>query len=102
MGSARGCATPLAISDGPIARNTSVFGSEPLMMKPPMRTFSSVPTLTLVDRLVKWAAGICGVAVGPGMGVAVGVETGVAVAVAVGVGLSDAVGVALMAGSGVP
>ena len=69
--------TPIALSEGPVARKISVFACVPLMINPPMRTFCPVPTLIRVEIFTRWLGLLPGVDVGVAVGVAVGVGVGV-------------------------
>src|SRR4051794_3171801 len=104
---------PLTVSDGPMARAMTSFGSVPVTMNPPIRTSSPVPTFERVEILPTCTSknGVGeGVGVGDGVavgdGVSVGVGVGVADGVGVGVGLTVGdgvgVGVGVGVGSGVP
>src|SRR5437762_4432611 len=82
-GSSRTFCTPAAPSEGPKARTIRFLDSLPLMMHPPMRTFSARPTRIRVEMFAKWDVRVAGpgvavgVAVGDGVGVAVGDGAGV-------------------------
>src|SRR5678816_4341452 len=95
VGSASGFGTPKLDKDGPIPRTSTVLGSLPVMMKPPIPTWSPVSTSIRVDRLSACAAPGVAVGVSVGVGVGVGVTTPT---VAVAVGVNVAVGVALTVG----
>ena len=89
--------------DGPIPRTSTVLGSLPVTMNPPMPTWSPVRINIRVERLSACAAaGALGV--GVGVGLMTGVPVDVAVAVGVGVGAGDPVdvAVAVAVGVGVP
>ena len=49
VGSCNAPGTPNAVSEGPIARRITLFGSVPLMIKPPMPTLSAVCTSRRVE-----------------------------------------------------
>ena len=91
VGSARKLVMPNAPSEGPMARTAILFGAEPVMMVPPIRMSSPVPTCIRVEIFNASAAE--GVAVGVGDGLNVGVGVGVAVMTGVGVGDGGGVGV---------
>src|SRR5664279_1488624 len=97
-GSASGLGMP-GLKDGPMARMSTCIGAVPVMMNPPMPTFSPVPTRIRVERL-RACAGRIGVGVGviPGVGVETGVPVGVAVGAGVEVGVTTGVGVGVGVG----
>src|SRR5215218_7807652 len=84
-GLASGFRMPNAPNEGPRPRINTFLGTEPLMMRPAIRTLSAVPTCMRVEMLPS----VAGVAFGFGVGVAVGFGVGVAVGIAVGVGVGD-------------
>src|SRR2546423_2734729 len=86
-GSGNGFGMPKRVRDGPIARMITCFGTVPVMMKPPMPTWSPVKTWRRVERF-----NAC--EVGGTVAVAVAVAVGVAVAVAVAVGVAGGGGLA--------
>ena len=89
--------TPADASDGPSARTSTLFGSLPVMMRPPIKTLSPVCTFARVETLTKVAG------TGVGSGVGVGVEAGgggVGVGVVVGAGVGVAVGCGVGVGVG--
>src|SRR4051812_12857063 len=72
---------PKRVSEGPMARTITCLGALPVMMKPPIPTWSPVRTCNRVERLT-----------GCEGGVAVAVAVAAAVAVGVGLGVGDGVG----------
>src|SRR5437763_7718518 len=93
---------PNWVREGPTARRSTRLGALPVMMNPPMPTFSPVRTRIRVERLRACVAGAgLGLAVGTGVMVAVGVTPGVGVATGVGVGAAVGVGVTPGVGVGV-
>src|SRR5215212_4886809 len=72
---------------GPIARTITCFGPLPVIMNPPMPTWSPVRTCSRVERFTGCEAGvIVGVAVGVAVAVAVGVDVGLVEGVGSGSG----------------
>src|SRR5438105_15963183 len=100
IGLASASAIPEAASEGPIARMMTFFGSEPVMMNPPIKTLSPPSTRRRVEMLSNFPKP--GVEVGPGVGVGVAVGVGAGVAAGVGVGVTVGVGVGVGVGLGVP
>src|SRR5664279_415739 len=79
-----------------MARRSTVLGTVPVMMKPPMPTLSPVCTRIRVERLIALVVGVAlGLAVGLGTIVAVGLGAIVADGLGVGVGMIVAVGLGL-------
>src|ERR1043166_609548 len=95
-GSASVLGTPNCASEGPMARRSRCFGPDPVMMNPPMPTFSPVCTSIRVERL-----GACAPGTGLGEGVGVGDGDGDGEGLGVGVG-SGGVGVGVAVGVGDP
>src|SRR5947208_17182199 len=97
IGSANGFGTPKAPSEGPIPRKSTVLGSVPVIMIPPIPTLASVRTRRRVEKLRACTGPGVGLGEGdpPAVAVAVGVAEPPAVAVAVGVAEPPAVAVAV-------
>jgi hypothetical protein len=91
-GSCNAPSTACAVSDGPIARRITFFGSVPVMMMPPIKTFSPVCTLSRVEMFSSCSGATVGVGVADGDGLAVALGKGVAVGVTVAVGSGEIVG----------
>src|ERR1700704_760897 len=91
------------LREGPLARRANLLLSLPVIIKPPMRTLSTINTCARGEFLSNCAGVGVGVGVGDGVGdaVGVGVAVGVVVAVGVAVGVGVDVGVGLGVGVGV-
>src|SRR6476620_7831994 len=63
---------PGTFKDGPIPRMITFLGCDPVMMNPPIRALSPVPTFSRVEIFAKTVFAVAlGVAVGVALGVAV-------------------------------
>src|ERR1700730_601944 len=102
-GLASALGTPNCVSEGPIARISTLFGALPCTTKPAIITSAPVPTCSRVEMFPSVAGlGVGGgVAVGVPLGVGVGAGVGVGVAAGVGVGVAPGVGVGVAIGVGV-
>src|SRR5439155_2529991 len=83
--------TPNCAREGPMARRRTCLAPDPVIMKPPMPTLSSVWTSIRVERLRGRAGPGEGVGVELGVGVGLGVGDNVGVGVGVGVGQTPSV-----------